>query len=145
MAVQASLNPVRFPRRARPRGADGFTLLEVLVATAVMGLVLVVLLQVLTSAMQAQETSWTHTQALLIAEKVLQETCDLARLENATFQGREGNYEYLVRITPQFEVSTPFSHRKLRCAVIDIQVSWQERGRHKSLALQTVRAAALKS
>ena len=51
-------------------GSEGFSLLEVLVATALMGLVLVVLLQVLTSALRAQEASWSHTQALLTAEKM---------------------------------------------------------------------------
>ncbi len=57
-------------------------------ATTIMGLVLVVLLQVLTSALRAQEASWGHTQAVLVAEKVLQENCEINTLAAGTYQGR---------------------------------------------------------
>lgn len=125
---------------ARRPDQGGFTLLEVLVATTLMGLVLVVLLQVLTTAMRAQETSWGHTQALMVAEKVLQENCGLVQLESKTFQGREGSFDYLVRITPQYEMDAG-GGRQIRCAIIGVQVTWRERGRLKTLALQTVRTA----
>ena len=68
-------------------GAEGFSLLEVLVASALMGLVLVVLLQVLTSAIRAQEACWGNTQALLVAEKVLQENCQINTLTGGHLPG----------------------------------------------------------
>ena len=73
-----------------------------------MGLVLVVLLQVLTSALRAQEASWGHTQAVLVAEKILQENCEINTLAEGTYQGRDGRYDYVVRVTPQYELAEPF-------------------------------------
>ena len=85
-----TLNPLQGPAPPvpRPPKSEGFSLLEVLVATTIMGLVLVVLLQVLTSALRAQEASWSHTQAVLVAEKVLQENCEINTLAEGTYQGR---------------------------------------------------------
>ena len=125
-------------------GSEGFSLLEVLVATALMGLVLVVLLQVLTSALRAQEASWSHTQALLTAEKVLQENCEINTLEAATYQGRDGRFDYVVRVTPQYELANPFSDKRVLCSLIQVTVTWRVRGQRKILELQTVRTVAQK-
>jgi prepilin-type N-terminal cleavage/methylation domain-containing protein len=131
-------------RRPCPGGAEGFTLLEVLVATALMGVVLVALLQVLSSAIWAQEAAMGHMQALLVAEKVLQENCQVASLGAATYQGRDGGFDYLVQITPQYELSNPQQSRLVMCSLIQVTVSWRERGRTKSLALETVRTVVQK-
>jgi prepilin-type N-terminal cleavage/methylation domain-containing protein len=125
-------------------GSEGFSLLEVLVATALMGLVLVVLLQVLTSALRAQDASWSHTRALLTAEKVLQENCEINTLKAGTYQGREGRYDYVVRVTPLYRLSYPFSDKRVLCSLIQVTLSWGVRGQHKTLDLQTVRTVAQK-
>jgi general secretion pathway protein I len=118
--------------------AAGFSLLEVLVATTLMGLMLVVIMQVLTSALRAQEASRSNTQAVLAAEKVLEEFSekDLAR---GTFQGREGRFDYQVRLEPQFQVPIPGQNKRLVCSLLQVMVSWEEQGRAKSLELQTLR------
>jgi Tfp pilus assembly protein PilV len=131
-------------RRRCPGGSEGFILLEVLVATVLMGVVLVALLQVLTSAIWAQEASLGHMQALLVAEKVLQENCDVSSLAAATYQGRDGDFNYLVRITPQYELANPQLNHLVMCSLIQVTVSWQERGHTKSLALETVRTMVQK-
>jgi hypothetical protein len=114
----------------------------VLVATAIMGLVLVVLLQVLSSALRAQEASWGHTQAVLIADKILQENCEINSLQAATYQGRDGRYDYVVRITPQDAFTNPVGDKRLRCSLIQVTLTWEEWGRRKTLELQTLRIAA---
>ncbi len=123
----------------------GFGLLEVLVATTLMGLVLVVLIQILSTVLRAQETSRSYVQALMVAEKVLQEQCDLRNLEEANYQGQDGRFGYRVQVTRQYEVSVPNFDKKIRCFLIQVTVSWQERSQVKSLGLQTVRTVALKS
>ncbi len=130
--------------RRRERDVDGFSLLEVLVATTLMGVLLVVLLQVLTTALRAQETSLDHIQALLVAEKVLQENCGAQALAAATYQGRDGRFDYLVQVTPQYEVSNPHINQLVRCSLIQVTVSWRQRDQAKSLALQTIRTAVQK-
>ena len=126
-----------------PRNS-GFSLLEVLVATTLMGLVLVVLLQVLTTALSAQEASRGHIRAIMAAEKVLQEYSGEKKLAAGSFQGREGHYAYLARVTPRFEISDPNMEKRVRCFLIQVTVSWQERGKTKSLDLQTIRTVAQK-
>jgi prepilin-type N-terminal cleavage/methylation domain-containing protein len=130
------------PPATRSRGAEGFTLLEVLVATTIMGLVLVVLLQVLTSALRAQEASWGHTQAVLVAEKVLQENCEINTLTAGTYQGRDGRYDYVVRVVPQYELSDPVSGQRILCSLLQVTMTWREWGRNKTLELQTVRTTS---
>jgi general secretion pathway protein I len=132
------------PPMPRSPASEGFSLLEVLVATAIMGLVLVVLLQVLTSALRAQNASWNHTQALLTAEKVLQENCEINSLAAGTYQGRDGRYDYVVRVTPQYELDNPSATKRFLCSLIQVTVTWLERGRRKTLELQTVRTGAQK-
>ncbi len=78
-----------------------------LVATGLVGLLLVVLLQVLTSIFRTEEALWKNTQALFVAEKVLQENCELSNLAAGVFQGRQEDFDYKVTITPQYEVSDP--------------------------------------
>jgi hypothetical protein len=109
-----------------------------------MGLVLVVLLQVLASVFRAQGTAWGHTQAVLMAEKVLQENCEINTLEEGFYQGRDGQYDYQVRITPQYEVANPENDRRVLCSLIQVTVTWEEWGRRKTLELQTVRTTAQK-
>jgi hypothetical protein len=132
------------PPASRSRKSEGFGLLEVMVATAIMGLVLVVLLQVLTSALRAQKASWGNTQAVLVAEKVLQENCEITPLTKGTYQGRNGRYDYEVRVTPQYELANPFADKRVLCSLIQVTLTWREWGRRKSLELQTIRTVAQK-
>jgi hypothetical protein len=104
-----------------------------------MGLVLVVLLQVLTTALRCQEASWGRTQALLVAEKVLQENCEINSLATGTYQGRDRRYDYLVQVTPQYELFVPVVDKRMQCSIIQVTVTWQERGKSKVLTLQTVK------
>jgi hypothetical protein len=107
-----------------------------------MGLVLVVLLQVLTSALRSQEASWRYTQAVLVAEKILQENCEINTFKEGTYQGRDGRYDYMVRVTTQYELANPLSNLRVLCSLIQVTLAWQERGAKKTLQLQTLRTGA---
>jgi general secretion pathway protein I len=123
--------------------AAGFTLLEVLVAATLMGLVLVVILQVLTSALRAQEASRSNTQAVLVAQKVLEEFSD-KELARGIFQGKEGRFAYQVSLEPQFQVPVPHQDKQLVCSSLKVTLSWEERGKTKSLELMTMRTTVQK-
>jgi hypothetical protein len=119
--------------------------MEVLVATTLMGIVLVVLLQVLNGAMTAQVTVLSHARALQTADRVLQVGCNAMDLSSRQYSGQEGPYSYQVKVTPQYEVTTPATlDRLVRCALIQVTVSWDERGQHRSVSLETIRTAAQK-
>ena len=117
--------------------------MEVLVATSLMGLVLVVLLHVLSGAMMAQETALGHARALQTANRVLQDGCNAMDLSPRQYSGQDGPYSYQVKITPQYEVTAPNTlDRLVRCSLIQVTVSWPERGRNPSVSLETIRAAS---
>jgi type II secretory pathway pseudopilin PulG len=138
--------PEKLPSPApRRQGADGFGLLEVLVATTLMGLVMVVLLQVLMTVLRCQETSWSHTQAILEGEKVLQENFQLVSLTEGTYRGQDGHFKYVVTVTPQFELSDPVAGKRILCSIIQVTVTWQERGKPMALTLQTIKTGVQKS
>jgi type II secretory pathway component PulJ len=121
---------------------QGFGLLEVLVATALMGAVLVALLRILTGAMRAQEIILENNQALQVAEDVLQETCNAMKLEAAASQGQDGSYNYKVLVTPQYEVREQRFSRVVRCSLIQVTVFWRKQGRNRSLSLETIRTSS---
>ena len=123
--------------------AAGFSLLEVLVATTLMSLMLIVIIQVLSSALRAQEASRTNTQAVLAAQKVLEEFSD-KELARGVFQGKEGRFAYQVTLEPQFQVPITGQDRQLVCSALKVAVSWEERGKTKSLELVTLRTTVQK-
>lgn len=129
--------------RARPANA-GFSLLEVLVATVLMGLVLVVLLKVFSTSLRAQEASQAHARALIVAEKVLGEYLSIREMKAGQYQGTEGRYAYRVSIDPQYELSDRNSEARLNCYLLQVTVFWKEAGRAKSLELKTIRTVAQK-
>ncbi len=139
MRRRHNLKPPALPAPAA--GCQGFGLLEVLVATTIMGLVLVVLLQVLTGAMRSQERTLEHSKALAVAEQALQETCNAMRLDAAQYQGQSGPYTYVVKVTPQYEFTDQTMDRRVRCALIQVTVTWLERGSGRSVSLETMRSA----
>ncbi len=116
----------------------GFSLLEVLVAATLMGMMLVVILEVLTSALRAQEASQSNTQAVLAAEKVMAEYSEMD-VSKGVYQGREGRFDFQVRLDPQIEVPYPMQNKKLVCSSLQVVVSWKEQGKTKTLELQTLR------
>ena len=125
----------------REANCQGFTLLEVMVATAIMGLVLVVLLHVLSGAMMAQETALGHARALQTANRVLQDGCNAMDLSPRQYSGQDGPYSYQVKITPQYEVTAPNTlDRLVSCSLIQVAVSWPERRRNPSVSLESIRA-----
>jgi type II secretory pathway component PulJ len=142
----SNVSPARIGNSKRK--SQGFSLLEVLVATFLMGLMLILLQQVLASALRSMEASRRVTRAVLVAEDVLQEYCERKNLNAGSYQNRQGDYSYRVLITPQYEVSDSsirvLSPKVLKCSLIQVTVSWREWGRAKSLNLATVRTVTEK-
>lgn len=124
------------------RRSPGFTLLEVLVAVALMALLAALLLQVMTVGLRAQKSSQLTAQALEVAGNVLQEYTreEGLRLVEGQRTGTEGLFAYRVSVEPQYTV--PLAGRqvsRVTCFLVRVTVSWQERGRGRSLELTTMR------
>jgi prepilin-type N-terminal cleavage/methylation domain-containing protein len=128
---------------ARKEGAEGFSLLEVLVATALMGLVLFAVIQVLASALRAQEASRTNTQAVLAAQKILEEFGD-KDVARGVFNGKDGKFAYQVSLEPQFQAPYGPQDKQLVCSLLRVTLSWEERGKIKSVEFYTLRTTVQK-
>jgi hypothetical protein len=109
-------------------------------ATALVGLVLVAVLQVLSASLSAQEASLKNSQAVLLADKVLQEYCTGPALAEGEYQGREEGFSYRVRRSFLYDFSSMQTTGKVVCTLIQVTVSWEQRGRTKSLSLETIRS-----
>lgn len=120
-------------------GDQGFTLLEVIVATALMGVALVVLLELLGASVVWQGTARSRRQAAQLAEMVLGEFSYNKNLRTGNFHGQKGGYNYTVRVTPQYEAERLRYRDKIVCFLIQVEVTWRERGSNKVLQLSTMR------
>lgn len=128
---------------AGKKRAEGFSLLEVLVATALMGLVLFAIIEVLASALRAQEASRNNTQAVLAAQKILEEFGD-KDLARGNFSGKDGKFAYQVSLEPQFQAPYGPQDKQLVCSLLRVTLSWEERGKNKSVVFQTLRTTVQK-
>jgi len=104
-----------------------------------MGVVLVVLLELLGASVVWQGAARSQRQAAQVAELVLGEFCYSKNLRTGNYRGQQGGYDYTVRITPQYEVERQRYRDKIICFLIQVEVSWQERGSNKVLQLNTMR------
>ncbi|MBM4284244.1 MAG: hypothetical protein FJ128_03190 [Deltaproteobacteria bacterium] len=122
--------------------AGGFTLLETLMAAAIMGLVLVVVMQLLSAGLNSLKAARLQGQALQVAERLLSEYCQSGALKAGEFTGREGRFTYRVRLASQYAVNLPHQQQQVVCYLVRVQVSWQEGAATRSVALETVRTQA---
>jgi prepilin-type N-terminal cleavage/methylation domain-containing protein len=124
----------------KKRVEQGFSLLEVLVATGLMAVLAAIHLQVMTMGLRAQKASLDQTKALEVAGQVLQEYSREALLVPGAFQGSQGPFAYVVSITPQYQVAAGRTdNRRATCYLLNVSVTWQERGKPKSVQLSTMR------
>ena len=125
--------------RTMRREERGFSLLEVLVATGLMAVLAAIFLQVMTVGLRAQKASLDQAQALEVAGQVLQEYSREALLAPGTFQGNQGPFGYVVRITPQYEIAGRREATQITCYLLQVAVIWKEKGKPKSVELSTMR------
>lgn len=127
-------------KRPIRRQEQGFSLLEVLVATGLMSVLAAILLQVMTVGLRAQKASLDQAQALEVAGQVLQEYSREALLGPGTFQGSQGPFAYVVRITPEYQVAAGRTdNTQITCYLLQVAVMWKEKGKPKSVELSTMR------
>lgn len=124
---------------------SGLSLLEVLVATTIMSMTLVVLLQVLVGGLHARESGRRRLQAMSVAERVLLEYARPDVLAPGRQRGQDGAFAYIVQIEPQYQLSLEMNNSQIICYLIQVNVSWTERGRVKNLSTATVRTLGRKN
>jgi general secretion pathway protein I len=120
-----------------PRDA-GFTLIEALVAFAILGLSFAVLIPLFRdTAAKTEHAALTRTAASL-AESVMAQAGSLAPLAAGEASGDEGSFHWLRRITPlpQLLGDNPY---RLSGYQVTVAVSWGDRAPADTVSLETVR------
>jgi general secretion pathway protein I len=131
-------NILRTRNLARRREA-GFTLLEVIVALAILGVAFALAMELLANGVRSAKASDDYTQAVLLARQKIAEISVTSSLKESADQGEfEGGFRWASEIQPlpQEEDDLPAQLYQVR-----VRVTWPGRRREKSLDLYTLRMA----
>lgn len=119
------------------RRQRGFTLLEVLVALAILSVAVVVMLQLFAQGLRLLKVAGDYQQAVLLADQKAREV-ELVR--EGVESGQEGEFQWERRATvvPVSEDLTVFSLTPLRLFRVSVEVRWSG---NRSVEVATLRTA----
>jgi len=117
------------------RRERGFTLLEVLVATLILGLAVVALIQLSSQGLRLLKQSDDHQQAALLADRLVRAT---GALVEGTESGQEGplRWERRIALRSAPDELAPSSGPPADLLALDVTVRW---GASRSLELASLR------
>lgn len=117
----------------------GFTLLEVLIALAILGLAAVALIQGFAQGLRLLRLSGDHQRAVVLADQKVRE---VLILEEQRDRGEEADFrwERVIRPVEAPELTLPGSPPRWRVFEIAVRVIWDERRQVELLTLRTVPA-----
>ena len=123
----------------RARGDAGFTLLEVVVAVAILGIALGTAFELLGVGLRAVTASGEYTGAAALAKRKLAETTLLALAPGTAESGADGRYRWTAVVSPDEPGARGAPSPGL--LAVRVNVTWAARGRERSLELVTLRRA----
>lgn len=121
------------------RRQAGFTLVEVIVAFAILSLTVVVAVQGFAQGLRLLKLSGDHQRAILIADQKMRE---VVMPKEGRETGTEGAYawERVVKAVPAPELEVPGRAEKWHVYEVTVQVGWEESRR--TVALTTLRTVS---
>lgn len=142
---QASSAKCRVPREERvelrtqhptPSGEAGFTLLEVIIALAILGVGFALAMELLAAGVRSAKASEDYTQAVLLARQKMAEVAVTQNLTGVADTGEfGGGYRWISEVQP-LEQQEELPGRLFS---VRVRVSWPSRQGEKSVNLQTLR------
>src|SRR5215470_10104878 len=126
----------RGPGDSRARSSAGFTLLEVLVAFAILSVAVVAVIQGFAQGLRLLKVAGDHQQAVLLADQKIRE---LVTVVEGREQGKEGNYEWerTVTVVPAPDLTRTQATAKWHVYQIDVKVSWGDKRGVEIVSLRT--------
>jgi len=117
----------------------GFSLLEVLVAFAVLAVSLGVLMQIFSSGVRGAALADRYGEALIIAETRLAEAGVEEELKAGSSSGKEGPYAWSMGVAEYKDEAFDFVDLDYTPFQVWVRVSWEEYGKERSVDLNTLR------
>ena len=117
--------------------ARGFTLLEVLVALAILGVAVVASIQGFAQGLRLLKLAGDHQDAMIIADQKLREVTEP---EEGREEGTEARFQWVRTVTPvpMPEVESNVRTTRWRQFEIDVRVRWDEKREVQLSTLRTV-------
>jgi prepilin-type N-terminal cleavage/methylation domain-containing protein len=135
------LNPTadlpRSPRAAR-RHQRGFTIIEALIAVAILSAALGVIFGVHTNAMLAAQLTSDRAQARLHLESLLAETAAGPAAHRETAGAFDDRFSWRISVAP-FPAQVGAAPAEVSAVSVTASVAWRSRGADRALSLTTVR------
>ena len=131
-------NPKPQTRNPKPPGGAGFTLLEVIIALAILGVTFALAMQLLAAGVRSAKASEDYTHAALLARQKMGEIVVKPSFERSADGGELGGgfrWVSVVQLLPQEEELPALLYR------VWVRVTWPGRRGEKSLDLTTLRMA----
>jgi general secretion pathway protein I len=127
-------------RRLLARSADGFTLIEILVAFAIAALVLSALYQTFSTGLRSSIGTDNYVNAVLIAESGLDALSATAIAVGETSE-RVGGYQRQTSVRPRPDLmpAQEDAPTALMLYEIEVRVAWRDGVRERALSLSTLR------
>ncbi|HSL50065.1 MAG TPA: prepilin-type N-terminal cleavage/methylation domain-containing protein [Candidatus Deferrimicrobiaceae bacterium] len=116
----------------------GFTLLEVLVAVAILAVAIVALMQLASQGLRLLHRADDYQQAVIVADRVARAG---EAIEEGVDAGRDGRFQWERRVTlvPVPEELAPGAGPQLRLYALTVGVRW---GHNQTLELASLRAVS---
>ena len=138
-----TMNAVR-PRMPAPRRQRGFTLIEIVVAFAILSLGLGIAMQIAGGAMRNARQAATRTDAALHAQSLLDTVGVGERLEEGTSDGEFGEtFRWTLTAEPyEIESETPIEPglSAVQLYRLELVVTWQAGNKEQQASFVTLRA-----
>jgi prepilin-type N-terminal cleavage/methylation domain-containing protein len=116
----------------------GFTLLEILVALAILGLAITIILQLFSANLRALSVSGNYVSAVTKAEAKMREILDDTNLsEKSWSEVTDDGYRFDASITETLKDRT--ENLQVRLLEVSMTVQWTEGSKKKSLTLKTMK------
>jgi prepilin-type N-terminal cleavage/methylation domain-containing protein len=139
MEYRMSNNENRNKARLKPwKGTSGFTLLEVLVALALLGIAVTAVLQLFSANLKSILASEEYVSGSLEAQSKMREVLDSQEFSERSWNGITDNgYRFQVSVSDTLPERVENLHVKL--VVVEVKVYWARGSGEKSLTLKTMK------
>ncbi len=124
---------------------EGFTLVEVLVAFAVLAVTLIALVNIFGTGFRGIEAAESKTLALRLAQSKLAEVSSNQQLQAGEQSGRfDDKYAWRLRVTPYVATGNSAGRRRLEANWVEVEVTWatSNHRRQRSVTLTTLQIQA---